>query len=79
MDVEFADEMERQINTLNEQQLSALWRWVTVRYMSVCEQRLTPHAPDRGDSSPPNHYPRPKCFPLSSMSKRPPPAGNANR
>lgn len=46
MDVEFADEMERQINTLNEQQLSALWRWVTVKYMSVCEQRLTMRAAD---------------------------------
>lgn len=54
MDVEFADEMERQINTLNEQQLSALWRWVTVKYMSVCEQRLTKRAVDVA-------YECPKC------------------
>jgi hypothetical protein len=44
MDTTFVDKLREQIDTLSENELNLLWRWITIKYMYVASRR-TPYAP----------------------------------
>jgi len=45
MDTTFVDKLREQIDTLSEEELNLLWRWITIKYMYVAGRRPTKYAP----------------------------------
>lgn len=50
MDIDYVDDLKKRVEGLSEEQLAAMWKWVTSKYMSVASRRRTPLAPDLRES-----------------------------